>query len=474
MNHYFLRASKWFFHLTLTVALSSAAFGSSGSVSLNGSGTLTYNVVASGLLQCIPGGHFISPSYRRWDFSGFVFTDVNGVSHSLPGSTAYFQASGSSSSCPPTGGTSVNLTDNGTQYFIKATPGAGFLSANLNVELYPNYQILSVLYDAPGNRSSNGYTNTATNTLTSSISQTFSNATAISVSGSFAGNGFGVSFSASTSTQDSHSVQFSTSNGGGAALGSVGNSVDHTQDQFLIWLNPMVVVTPTSTTTAHYSMSTPIGSNGQPEPMDIVNINVADLRNPSQIPIGVLQPQIRNNVSGLPGLANVCANPVPACTTAPCGCVTGDFAAILASDPLISIALQNTQPDQVDPNRYVFVNSQVLEGPQCAGCNPLTISFTESDAQSTSQTFTQSSSYSVGYTRTSGFSLFGAGLTLARTNSFSWGNSMSTGSGNGTSHTASVTLGSTSVGCDETVNIYEDTVYHTFALAPAVVSSLCN
>ena len=51
---------------------------------------------------------------------------------------------------------------------------------------------------------------------------------------------------------------------------------------------------------------------------------------------------------------------------------------------------------------------------------------------------------------------------------------MSTGSANGTSHTASITLGSTSVSCDETVNIYEDTVYHTFALAPAVVSSFCN
>jgi len=460
--------------MTLTVALAGAAFASSGSVSLNGSGTLTYNVVASGLIPCIPGSHLISPSYRRWDFSGFVFTDVNGVSHSLSGSTAYFQANGSNSSCPPTGGSSVNLTDNATRYFITATPAAGFLSANLNVELYPTYQILSILYDAPGNRSSNGYTNTSTNTLTSSISKTFSNATAISVSGSFAGNGFGVSFSASTSTQDSHSIQFSTSNGSGASLGSVGNSVDHSQDQFLIWLNPMVVVTPTGTNSANYSMSTPIGSNGQPEPMDIVNINVADLQNPNLIPIGVLQPQIRDNVSGLPGLANICANPVPACTSAPCGCTTSDFTSILASDPLISIPLQNTQPDQIDPNRYVFVNSQVLEGPQCDGCNPLIVSFTESDSQSTSQTFTQTSSYTVGYTRTSGFDLFGAGLTLSNTRSFGWSNSMSTGSGNGTSHTASVTLGSNSVGCDETVNIYEDTVYHTFALAPAVVSSFCN
>ncbi|MGB9123842.1 MAG: hypothetical protein WCE73_24720, partial [Candidatus Angelobacter sp.] len=80
----------------------------------------------------------------------------------------------------------------------------------------------------------------------------------------------------------------------------------------------------------------------------------------------------------------------------------------------------------------------------------------------------------VGYSRTSGFSLFGAGLTLSTSNSFSWSNSMSTGTANGTSHSAAVTLGSSSVGCDETINIYEDTVYHTFALAPAVVSSLCN
>ena len=472
MNQYLLRLPKWLFELTVIGALTSAAFGSSGSVSLNGSGTLTYNVVASGLLQCIPGGHFVSPSYRRWDFSNFVFTDVNGVSHALSGSTAYFQASGSS--CPPTGGASINLTDDATRYFITATPAAGFLSATLNVELYPTYKILSILYDAPGNRSSNGYTDTTTNTLSTSIAQTFSNATTISVSGTFLGNGGGVSWSGSTSTQDSHQVQFSTSNGAGASLSSVGNSVDHTQDQFFIWLNPMVVVTPTGTNSANYSMSTPLDSNGQPQPMDIININAADLQNPSQIPIGVLQPQIRNNVSGLPGLASICANPVPACTSAPCGCVPSDFATILAADPLLSISLQTTQPDQIDPDRYIFINSQVLEGPQCAGCNPLSVTFTENDSQITSETLTRTSSYTVGMTGSSGFSLFGSGLTLTTTRSFGWNNAMSRGSANGTSHTATITLGSNSVGCDETVNLYEDTAYHTFALAPAVVSSFCN
>ncbi|HKV95336.1 MAG TPA: hypothetical protein VJW20_22515 [Candidatus Angelobacter sp.] len=472
MNDYLLRAVKGLFYVIVLAALTGAAFGDS--VSLNGSGTLSYTVVDSGLTPCIPGSTFLIPSYEEWDFSNFVFTDATGVNHSLPGSTSYFQVNGDDPSCPPAGGFSVTLTDNAPEFFIIAQPNQGSITASLNVELYPKYKIISLLYDAPGNRSSNGYTNSVNNTVSASISHTFSSATATSVSGSFAGIGYGVSFSASKSTQDSAAFQFSTSNGSGVSLGSVGNSVDHSQDQFLLWLNPMVVVTPTSTSSATYSMSTPMGSNGQPEPMDIVNINVEDLQNPSLIPIGVLQPQVRNNVSSLPGLANICANPVPSCTSAPCGCVTSDFSAILASDPLISIPQQNTQPSQIDPNRYVLVNSQILEGPQCEGCDPVTNSFNESDSQSTSQTLTQTFSYTVGYTRTSGFSLFGAGLTLATSNSFGWSNSMSTGTANGTSHGASITLGSSSVGCDETINIYEDTVYHTFALAPAVVSSLCN
>lgn len=472
MNRGFRRVLTGLFCLALTAALTSAAFGDS--ISLNGSGTLSYTVVDSGLIPCIPGSTFLIPSYEEWDFSNFVFTDATGMNHSLSGSASYFQVNGDDPSCPAPGGYNVRLTDNAPKYFIIAQPGQGSLTASLNVELYPKYKILSILYDAPGNRSSDGYTNSVNNTVSTSISQTFSSATATSVGGTFAGIGYNVTFSGSKSTQNSAGYQFSTSNGSGASLVSVGNSVDHTQDQFLIWLNPLVVVTPTGTSSATYSMSTPIGSNGQPEPMDIVNINVEDLQNPGLIPLGVLQPQTRNNVSGLPGLANICANPVPSCTSAPCGCVESDFSAILASDPLISISLQNTQPSQVDPNRYSFVNSQTLEGPQCNGCDPLTFSFTESDSQSSSQTLTQSSSYTVGYTRTSGFSLFGAGLTLSRSNSFTWGNSMSTGSANGTSHNASVTLGSASVGCDETINIYEDTVYHTFAMAPAVVSPSCN
>jgi hypothetical protein len=441
-------------------------------LTLNGSGTLSYVTDASGYQPCDPSSTAIIPGYQQWTYSGFVYTDGSGVSHALSGSTSFYQVSGDDPSCPPNGGWPIVLND--PEFFINVQPGADDLTASLNVMLYPQYYILSILYAPPGNQSSNGFTNALTNTATTSISHTFANGSATSVNGSILGNGFGVSFSASKSTQDVHSFQVSTSNGAGASLISNRNPVDHTQDQFLLWLNPAVVVSPTSSTTASYSLRTPIGSNGQPEPMDIVNINVVDLQNPGQIPLDVLLPQTRNNVSGLPGLASVCAHPVPQCTSAPCGCVPSDFAAILAANPMISVSPQNTPPAQVDPNRFVFVESQILEGPQCDGCDPFRNTFTESDAQATSQTETQTYSTSVGFTRTSGFSLFGAGLTMANNNTFTWTNAMSTGTSNGTSHTAAVTLGSSSVNCFETINIYEDTVYHTFVFSPAVISTACN
>lgn len=467
----FPQMAKSLLYLIVMIACTGGAVFAD-SVNLNGSGSLSYVVDSSGLQPCDPNSTFLIPSYQQWTFSDFVYTDGSGANHSLSGSTTYFQVNGDDPSCPPSGGFPIVLND--PEFFINVQPGAGDLAATLNVMLYPKYYILSILYAPPGNQSSNGFTNAVTNTDTTSISHTFANGTATSVSASILGNGFGVTFSTSTSTQDAHSFQVSTSNGAGATLVSNRNPVDHTQDQFVIWLNPAVVVTPTSSNSANYSLRTPTMSNGQPEPVDIVNINGADLQGPSQIPLDVLLPQTRNNVSGLPGLANVCANPVPQCTAAPCGCTTSDFAGILAADPLISVTLQTTQPDQVDPNRFVFLNSQVLEGPECDGCDPLRNSFTETDAQATSQTETQTFSYSVGFTRTSGFSLFGAGLTIANNNTFTWTNAMSEGTSNGTSHTAAVTLGSSSVDCFETINIYEDTVYHTFTFAPAVASSACN
>lgn len=119
-------------------------------------------------------------------------------------------------------------------------------------------------------------------------------------------------------------------------------------------------------------------------------------------------------ISGLPGLENVCAHPVPQCTTAPCGCVAGDFAAMVAADPLVGSA-SGVPPVQVNPQRYVFINSETLEGPPCPGCDFVKNSFTETDATIASLTETQTTSNTVGFSVTAGLTILGAGLKITDT-----------------------------------------------------------
>jgi hypothetical protein len=449
-----------------------------GSLSLDGSGTLTYTLTRQTLVPCNPNAHVKTPSFSTWVYSNFSYTDPTGAVHPLTGQVAYTQVNGSGTGCPPSGGTSDVL--NGQNFFIDVLGGPGSLTASLNVLLFPQFYVMSVLYAPPGNQSNNGFTDTSTEAATTSISKSFQVGTMLSADISLpGGSGAGVKFGATTSTQNSSAFTMSTSDASGVQVASNRNPVDHTQDQIFLWLNPAVTVTPTSITAGNYNLGTPTGSNGQPQPMDIINIPVTDLQNPSQIPLALLLPQSRTNslgvtISGLPGLASICRNPVPQCTASPCGCVTSDFVAILAADPLIGSG-SNVPPSQIDPNRYKFITSESLQGPACVGCDDEKNIFTATDGTTTAETETDTFSYSVGYSVTSGFKLLGAGFKVTDTNTFTWTNSESVGMSDGTSHSASVTLASSSVDCVETVNVYEDTVYHTFAFAPnATPPAACN
>jgi hypothetical protein len=459
--------------VTVTLALAAPqvwgqASTTSKTVTLEDSGTLTFTVHATGLISCGKPNQFV-PSYQSWTSSGFVFTDLGGVEHDLSGTATYLSTAGSGPGCPTSGASPAVLQMSGPGFIIQFVPAPGGGTPTVSDILLPQYYILSVLYAPPGNQSSNGYTNSTSNAATTAISQTFVDATSTTITASspLGTSSVGVTFTGSQGTGESQSFQISTSDGTGSQVSSNRNPVDHTQDQIFLWLNPEVIVTPTGTTTAQYAMTTPNGTAGLPEPMDIVNVNVQDLMNPAQIPLAVLLPQTQNGVS-LPGLASICANPVPPaqCTAAPCGCVASDFATILAADPLVGSG-STTQPSQVDSTRYVLINSTTLEGPECSGCDPVKNSFTETDAESTTETSTETNSYSVGYSSSAGLDILGAGLKIQTGNTFTWTNSMSSGETNGTSHTATITLGTSSLDCFETISIYEDTVYHTFAFAPS-------
>jgi hypothetical protein len=485
--------------ILITLLVSGVVSAQQQSLPVQGGGTLEFTITTSGTTVCSqnPLTYYVTIQYLN-----FVYVDASGVSHPLSGGIYERNLEGpgggansTTPGCPiaviPT--TTGGYDSNGIAP-LTATDGSGF-STNLDFEvdgegdiydlasvgtfsanLLPKYYILSILYAPPGNSSSNGFSDSTSNGTSTSTTHTFNQNTSLSwsIGGSFfAGAHGGSSFGIGAGSGSSQSFQETYTGSQGAGLKSTNNLVDHTQDQFYLWLNPMVTYTMTGTsTTVTTTMGTP---NGQP--MDIVNVNAEDLMNPTQIPLGVLTPQTVYNPTTmqnvtLPGLSSICANPLPTtqCTQSnACGCVASDFATILAQNPLIGTS-QTTSPSSVDSNRYVLIDTETLEGPECSGCDPGTYTFTESDSTTQGTTESETNSYSVGSSIGSeaGWDLgpLKIDLSFTETNTLTWTNSQSYGTSNGQSHQASITFGTSSLDCYEHIDIFEDTVYHTFAFMP--------
>ncbi|HLJ87426.1 MAG TPA: hypothetical protein VKZ53_11425 [Candidatus Angelobacter sp.] len=502
---FYLRGFTALFHGVCVVLLLSAAMlaqTTTQSASLGGFGSLSYSLTKGAVSPCshtaasvgaaetslgqgetslTPGGvgdFFVGGQFQVFTSSGFVYHEPSGVTHSLSGS-ASFISSTSGASCPPNG-SSGTITLAGQGYNIAFAPAAGPGTASMSVILHPQYYILSILYDPPGNQSNNGYTSSTSSAATTTISNTFASGTSTNISASlpFGAVTGSVTFGTTKSSGTSTSFQVTTGSGNGAQLKSNRNPIDHTQDVVFLWLNPEIVITPTGPSSATYTIGTVTDSNGQQELPNIVNVSVAGLQNPSLIGVDTLGPQALTPTETLPGLASICAHPLPAaqCTQAnACGCVPSDFATILQQDPLVGSS-QTTAPSQVDSNRYKFIGTQKLEGPPTPGAPSQTdFSFTETDSNTTTMTETSQNSYSVGYSIGSGVDILGFGLKINNTNTFTWTNSLSIGNSSTNAHQASILLLTSDVGCVENIDIYEDTVYHTFALAlPATPPSNCN
>ncbi len=363
-----------------------------------------------------------------------------------------------------------NIQVDGTIYSINFYPdyggsGTASLVQAPTATAKPLYSILSVIYDPPGNQSKNGFSTSTSNGITTGISDTFANSNSLSITatgGFLAQATFGLSFGFSASTIDSSSFQFTTQSTNGSEVPSVSNFVDHTQDQVFLWLNPEVSIAQTGSNTLIYTMSNVGG-----QPPNVINTRVANLQNPSQIPLWKLLPHTPPSGGTLPGLASICANPLPPsqCTqTNACGCVPSDFAAIIpAADPFFSPAALNisssptpAQVNQVDSNRFVYIETLPLEDTQ----QPFSIT----DSDRTFQSYGNETGYSVGYIVGGQIGApVGFHVNVTNTNTFTWSNTKTIGSINGTANSTSLTLGTTNSDCGGWVDIYEDTVYHTFA-----------
>ena len=439
----------------------------------NGRLTNTKNTTTQTIGYCI----VTTNNYTNW-----VYTDTKNTGHSFP---AQSQVVTARSTNPKFNCSAYNdvvdvqvWSSDGKGYYLTTMNGS-FGTVTITAYLEPKYQILTVLADAPGNMSSNCFTNSTFYGTTDSVSNSFTNTTSVTFSQSQ--SLFGVigdntsetiSFSLGYGTTDSFTTTFT--NAQGVCNDSTHNPLDHSQDMFWIWLNPMVTLTQTGASAVSYAVSPPPSQS-----VYAVRVSAAGLQNPSSIDVHLLEPMTYNGVT-YPGLSNICAHPLPPsqCTQAnACGCVPQDFAAIVALDPLLSLPVNSTEtPDQIDSKRYFVLNPPpspllILEGPTTQGGNEYPVTFSVTDQNQSAHTGTETIGTSIGFTY--GYNVttsaapvdFTVGFSV--TNTLSYSHSTSLTKFTGSSHNMSVTLGTSTFGCDEGVEVYEDYLYHTFVLVPS-------
>jgi hypothetical protein len=306
----------------------------------------------------------------------------------------------------------------------------------------PAFYVLSLLYAPPGTASSVAFNNTnnegTTSTVASSFGQGLSAQVGTTIGGGTVSASFGITETSGSSTQFSATSTNST----GAQLVSTSDAIDHTQDRFFLWINPLVTITQTGPRTAKYAVATVNGA-----PMNVIDISLAEARNPSLIPAAKLGPQTLHGIT-MPGLSALQAS---------------DFATIAAMDKVTSITSAPT-----DTKRYVYLRTLPLEGPDSAGMDPVRNMTAISDGASITSFTMESSNVTTSLTVSAKVGLEGVfTVNGGITGTLTWMNSTSRGDSSGITNQVNLTLGTPKAGCDENVDVYTDLLFHTMAYVTA-------
>jgi len=333
----------------------------------------------------------------------------------------------------------------------------------------PHFVLVSILYDPPGNKSTNAFGTAnavgSNQTITSNIGQSTSTTNTFSFSlegtlgpentGISGGVSVGTGSSSTTGTSTTSGISLTTTTTSTANLASTSDSENHNADVFLLWLNPELVITQTSLT--GFSVVTEVGGpNGY---MDILPVSVGELKN------GISQQTLEDQ--------KICPTPQSCFTVPGLNVLTAaDKAALLAMDPFITLA-PTAAPD---PTRYALIEERPLVDP--ADFGGITEPFSVSDATvlstGTGSTTGGSNTLTVG----ANFKIGDIGFSTSTTNTWNWSINTTSTQTTGATQTASITLSSNTSGCCANtsgngaceVDIYEDMDFRTFAFQPEVES----
>lgn len=324
-----------------------------------------------------------------------------------------------------------------------------------NGSFYLKYVVVAILYALPGNNSNSAFSDSSTSgsssTFTDSEGETYKYGLTFSAGG-FAKEGFNIGSGSDSSTSEQLSTSMTSASGFQSK--SPKDVIDHSQDEFFLWLN--AEFTP-QLSADHRSVTMQVTSGGGPF-FDIIAVSVAELRNPALISPAKLAPQtVRNpdgSVSTYPGLK---------------GLTPADYQHLLALDPLAS-GDPTAQPQ--DLKRYFdTLDRPVVQGPDQAGGSAIAAIVNLANTNSQTLTYTTTDSNSIGVSFNLGAASFDYSDTIRM--------STAQATTSGTAQQTSVTLGSSTVGCcspaapaGETqagqchVDVYEDMLFQTYAFIP--------
>ena len=190
-----------------------------------------------------------------------------------------------------------NVTPTVATIIVSATAGphASRSLVTLDVkatgQIIPKYKLLTVLYAPPGTsagniRTSVAYTDQSTTGTTTSIDSSFQASLDVTASVGDDGLGDSTDFHTSRTTGKTSSVSITKTHSHGISVfGTAQDGIDHGDDEFWLWLNPLLNVTIDDQATWELGVNDVNGTTG----MNIQFVFAKWLQNPSLMPQDVAQ-----------------------------------------------------------------------------------------------------------------------------------------------------------------------------------------